>query len=462
MDSCYLCGEVFNESDVLKHDEHIIQQAIGGTLTSDSVLCKSCGENLGNTVDVPFNMMFDSICTRLDIKKDRGNKKKGTAKGVIFGKGDCYGNDLSGIEVFWRDSKVTPVIPIHRYTPDEKKVIVYADGKQLKNYLKKVKSELDEKYDDDFKPDIIICDDITGVVTYPLELNNESFKKGLAKIAIGFASKSNINRKTLNLALDCDLRKIKENISLLQFYPKGVFDEIIERDKKDIRYYPSHTLILFTAASNSNLLVCYIELFSTFQWYVILSDKYDGDPIYASHHQRVDKGEDYIFKPDRRYYKDREMILSSLGIKQERINNAYEKQKGTPNEKSIEEIEYKIIQEEHMKQKYHVDFDREVEIAIGYASQKLMEQRSINTLINLKPNMDLFYSYDENNEDIFNPSSYRRLYISDGKPHDYIYSLIEYYETEEGRKNQKEYGHKKFYMLSNYMEMKTINEKLEL
>ncbi|EPE2685207.1 HNH endonuclease [Vibrio alginolyticus] len=121
MDSCYLCGEVFNESDVLKHDEHIIQQAIGGTLTSDSVLCKSCGENLGNTVDVPFNMMFDSICTRLDIKKDRGNKKKGTAKGVIFGKGDCYGNDLSGIEVFWRDSKVTPVIPIHRYTPDEKK-----------------------------------------------------------------------------------------------------------------------------------------------------------------------------------------------------------------------------------------------------------------------------------------------------------------------------------------------------
>lgn len=461
MDKCYLCGKVFNESDVVKHDEHIIQQAIGGVLTVNSILCQSCGEGLGNVVDVPFNKMFDSICTRLDIKKDRGNNKKGSAKGIIVSNRDKYGNDLSGIEVFWKDSKVAPVKPIHKYTSDQSKIIVYAGQNQLKNYLKRVQKEVDEKYGDGCKPEIIICDDVTGLITFPFVLDNEAFKKGFAKIAIGFASKVGIDRATLNLVLDSDLGKIKDDVSLIQFYPKSVFDEIIERDKKKIRYYPSHILILFTAAANNNLLVCYIELFSTFQWYVILSDQYVGQPIYESFHQRVDKEEDYVFMPGRRHYKERGMILSSLGVDQKRINEAHEKQKGSPNEKTIEEIEYKIIQEEHIKQKYHVDFDREVEIAIGYASRKLIEQPSFNAMMNAKANMDLFYSYDENDEEVFNVSSYRRCYVSEGKPHDYIYSLMRYYETEEGRNHRKKYGYEKFSMLSNYIELKAIKEKLE-
>ncbi|PKG86492.1 hypothetical protein CXF85_01960 [Colwellia sp. 75C3] len=461
MDKCYLCGKLFNESDVLKHNEHIIQQAIGGALTDNSILCRSCGEGLGNVIDAPFNKMFDSIGTRLGIKKDRGNNKKGAVKGVIFSNRDKYGNDLSGIEVFWKASKVAPVKPIHKYSSDQSKVIVYAGGKQLENYLKRVKKEVDEKYGSDCKPEIITCDDVTGLIIFPLELDNEAFKKGFAKIAIGFSSKLGLDRSTLNLVLDSDLGKIRDNVSLIQFYPKGVFDEIIERDKKDIRYYPSHTLILFTAVANPNLLVCYIELFSTFQWYVILSDQYDGQPIYESYHQRVDKEEDYVFRPDRRHYKEREMILSSLGVDQKRINDAYEKQKGSPDEKTIEEIEYEIIQEENIKKKYHVDFNREVEIAIGYASSKIMEQPSFNTMMNAKSNLDLFYSYDENDEEIFNILSYRRYYVFEGRTHDYITSLMGYYDTEEGRKNRKEYGYEKFNMLSNYIENKTIKEKLE-
>ncbi|MBG32451.1 HNH endonuclease [Alcanivorax jadensis] len=460
MDKCYLCGNFFNKSDTLKHDEHIIQQAIGGSLTSNSILCQSCGEELGDSIDVPFNMMFGSICTRLDIKKDRGNNKKGSAKGIIFSNRDQYGNDLSGTEIFWKDSKVTPVKPMYKYTCDQKNVIVYAGGKQLKNYLKKVEREIDEEFDGSNKPEIIICEDVTGVITFPLELDNEAFRKGFAKIAIGFASKSGVDREVLNLALDSDLGKIKDDIRLLPFYPKSVVDEVIERDKKDIRYYPSHTVILFTAAANTNLLVCYIELFSTFQWYLMLSDKHDGKPIYETYHQRIEKEEDYIFEPDRRHYKERGMILSSLGIDQEKIISAFEKQKNSIDEKSIEEIEYKIIQEEMIKKKYHVDFDNEVEIAIGYAFEKLRGQESLDEMMDVKKNADLFYSLGENDEEIFNVSSYRRCYVRDGKHEDYIYSLLGYYETEEGRNNHKIYGHEKFNMLSKYIETKNIEEKL--
>lgn len=458
MDKCYLCGKFFNKSDVIKHDEHIIQQAIGGTLTSKSILCKACGGRLGNEIDVPFNMMFDGICTRLDIKKDRGNNKKGTAKGIIFNGKDRYGNDLSGVEVFWRDSKVTPVQPMHRYSLEQKSVTVYADRKQQKNYLKKVEAEIIEKFGSDLKLDIIVCDDLEGVIAFPLELDNQSFKNGFAKIAIGFASKAGIDRNDLDLVLDVELGKIKDNISLLQFYPKGALDEVMERGRNEIRYFPSHTLILFTAASNPKLLVCYIELFSTFQWYVILSENYNGGSIYESYHQRIDKQEDYIFEPGRRYYKERDMILSSLGIEQDRINSVYEKQNGSPNSKTIEEVEYAIIQEEHIKQKYLVDFDDEVKILIDYSVQQIMSRRSLDTFLDLHANMNLFYDYNEN----FNPSGYRRVYIKEGKRHDYIYSIYEEYSTENGRNIRKKYGHDKFKMLSKYMQDKSIKDKFKL
>ncbi|MCK2184672.1 HNH endonuclease [Halomonas sp. YJPS3-2] len=447
----------------MKHDEHIIQQAIGGVLKSNNILCETCGEILGRAVDAPFSMMFDSICTRLDIKKDRGNNK-GTAKGVVFSNRDAYGNDLSGVEVFWKDSKVTPVKPIHKYSPDNSKVVVYASAKQLKSYKERVRKEVDERYDDGCKPEIVVCDDLSGVITYPLELDDEAFKKGFAKIAIGFASRVGVDRDVLNLVLDVEQNKIKDNVSLLPFYPKGVFDDIVERDKKNIRHYPSHTLILFTAASRTNLLVCYVELFSTFQFYVILSDQYDGKPIYEGYQQRLDKRESYIFKPDRRYYKERGMILSSLGIDQQRIDNAYEKQKEFSNAKTAEEIEYKIIQDEYMKQKYYVDFDEEVKIAIDYASMKLIEpldQLSLKNVTDTLSNARLFYRSDENDEEFFDVSSYRRCFFSGGECHDYVFYLKDFYETCEGRKKRKEYGHNKLYMLSGHMEIKNIKEKLE-
>lgn len=458
MDNCYLCGKFFNESDVIKHDEHIIQQAIGGVLTSNSILCRACGARLGNEIDVPFNMMFDGICTRLDIKKDRGNNKKGTVKGIISIAKDRYGNDLSGVQVFLRDSKVTPAQPMHKYSSDQKSVIVYVDRKQRKNYLKKVEAEITEKFGSDLKPEIIICDDIEGVIVFPLELDNQSFKNGFAKIAIGFASKIGIDRNKLDLVLDVELGNIKDDIIILQFYPKGVLDEIMERSRDKIRYFPSHTLILFTASSNPQLLVCYIELFSTFQWYVILSENYNGRPIYEGYHQRIDKQEDYIFKPGRRYYKERDMILSSLGIEQDRINSTYEKKKGLPNSKTIEEIEHTIIQEEFIKQKYLVDFDDEIKTLVDCSTRQLMSLRSSNTLLDAYVNMNLFYEQNEN----FNPSGYRRIYVKEGKRYDYIYSICEEYNTENGRNIRKKYGHDKFEMLSKYMQNKLMKDKFKL
>lgn len=78
----------------------------------------------------------------------------------------------------------------------------------------------------------------------------------------------------------------------------------------------------------------------------MLSDSYEGKPVYEYHYQRIEKADDYVFTPDRRHYKERNVILGGLGITDERIQSAYEKQKDKKNQKSLEQIEIDIIREE--------------------------------------------------------------------------------------------------------------------
>ncbi|MYM29293.1 hypothetical protein GTP58_13265 [Duganella sp. CY15W] len=450
---------------MVKHGEHIIQQAIGGTLIANDVLCEECGKTLGDEIDVPFNKIFDSICIRLDIRTHRGNNRSKPAKGVIHSTKDQYGNNLSGIEILWRDGKVAPVKPFHIHISESNKIIVYGEKKQLVNYLKKVRLDIEKTFPADSKPDLITCDDITGLIIYPLEIVNEHFVKGMAKIAIGFAARAGVDRRYFDLALDINSNKIKDKCPLVQFYPLGAFDKIVEKHKSEIRYFPAHTLILFTSPSNSNILICYIELLSTFQWYVILSNSYDGPPIYQGYTQRVDKVEDYVFEPGRRYYKEREMILSSLNITQKEIEKAYERQKDHPGSKTTHDIEIEIVEKKHNEQKYKVSFDEEVKSAIDFALSKCTDKFTsdstcLNDVSDIMGNMRLFYNV-HNDEEIFNSSTYRRVYYHNEKKYDSVESIIRFYETDAGRKAKKEYGHEKVYDLCDYIQKKNINDKFK-
>lgn len=459
MNNCYLCGKTFNLTDVVKHDEHIIQQAIGGTLTDDGILCLLCGNSLGALVDVPFSRMFDSISTRLDIRKDRDSKRKASARGTLISKPDQYGNDLSGVKVFWKSFKITPIAPMHRYICENSKVVIYADKKQLANYIKVVNKEIKEKFIDN-PPEITVCDDIDGLVEFSLELDNEACKKGLAKIALGFASKCGMDREIFTSVLDTEKNVIKDEIKVIPFYPLSIFDEVIETEKSKIRYFPTHTLILFTTVTEPKALVCYVELFSTFQWYVVLSENYIGEPIYRHHHQRLSKESDYIFKPGRRYHKERSAILSSLGITRERISIAHEKQKGDK-AKSIEEVECLMVQEEYIKQKYTIILEEEIKISVDYACQKLSmaENKSLELVRDILENMRLFYGQLDESE-VFNIVSYRRLYSNSGVHRDYVCSVIEKYQAIDGFDLFKEYAHRKVRMLNEHMEIKGIAEKI--
>ncbi|HED3888714.1 TPA: hypothetical protein R4229_001039 [Morganella morganii] len=462
MEVCYLCGSKFNNNSTVDHGEHVIQQAIGGSLISKGILCKECGGKLSKEIDVPFNRIFEGIATRLNIKTDRKGNKCSSVPGVIVSEKDAYGMNLKDTKVFWKNFMVTPVKPFHRFTEDNKRVIIYASEKQFKNQERIVQREIDNMRLDT-PPEVIKCDDVDAMVRYEFPMNNRDFKRGMAKIAIGFACTNGISREKLPLALkisDKGLGLIDDKVGLVQYYPLSIIDLLIERKRSKLANYPSHTLILFTSKQNPSFLWCYIELFSTFQFYVLLNDDYKGEPIYKYHYQKIEKADEYIFTPDRRHYKERNMILGGLGITDERIQEVYDKQNNDKDKKTLFCIEVDLIREEYEKQKYKVNFECDIKNFVDHIASEVMLDNcdDFEYRMNFYKNY-LLFRYELNNsdgesEDVFDISSYRRFFSVNDKLGDYP-SLLPLVKE----KDAKKYSFFKFEQLNKYIENEGIQEK---
>jgi hypothetical protein len=468
MNHCYLCGKEFDDKDTKKHGEHVIQQAIGGSLVVDDILCASCGDKLGKKVDVPFNKIFSGISTRLDIKTDRGNNKSLSVQGRYKGGYDKHNIYIDATDVVWSDFKVSPIKPFHKYTKDNKKVVIYANQQTAKKYRVKVEKEINDKFSKENKPELIICDDLEGFIEFPFLMKNDDYKKGLAKIAIGFASKCGISRKDMPLVLSINNETqesfIADEICIIPFYPLGVIDSFLEDAKDQLKFYPLHNLIVFTTLTNPKLLVCYIELFSTFQIYIILNDNYSGEEIYKYYGQRIMKEENYEFIPDRRYYKERNLFIQGLGITEDRIEKRLDKHN---NAKSKEEVEHEIIKEEFVLQKYKFDFEEYISDTISYVSNQIMSSMNdhnksedhFNYIMNFYRNHKLFFGLDDNDDDIFYISSYRRYYYEDEQLKDYCTKLLSDFTNLHTSGTLRKYGHKKMYALENYIQKNNTEKK---
>lgn len=80
--------------------------------------------------------------------------------------------------------------------------------------------------------------------------------------------------------------------------------------------------------------------------------------------------------------------------------------------------------------------------------------------------MDLFYkiSVDEEGEEEeeFESSKYRVLYSFGGKYYCYIDSIFCFYDSDVGSQARIKYCHEKVYMLSEYIQEKSIRDKIWL
>lgn len=220
MKKCVICGRILDKEN--KSMEHIIPNAIGGTLKSDKIYCKECNQQYGANLDKKFIQIFAPIIDNLNIHKDR--KTKGTSyTGILI---DSNGNSYTA---------------------------TFKNGKVVKLDDKDIRYEKDKFY----------------TKGYHFDLDNKAFKLGISKIAFNYAIYCEIPSQYLEKIFNYRDKKLIESTAVIPFIPLTPFDTIMEMIPVAKIF---HAVRIF---NNKNSLYAYVSLFNTFQYYVLLSEKYD-------------------------------------------------------------------------------------------------------------------------------------------------------------------------------------------
>lgn len=269
MKKCVICEAPLNSQN--KSNEHIIHNAIGGSLEDDEIYCKKCNSLYGSDRDKAFTQIFAPLVDGINIRKTR--KTKGTPYTGIM----C---DLDG-NLYTATYKAGKVIKLENR---DSEYVKYEKGK--------------------FK-----------TLYHHFKLDNDAFKLGLSKIAFNYAIHCGLNAHCLEKVFDSSTKQLVNKPVVIPFIPMTMFDTIMEMYPVERIF---HAVRIF---NHKNILYAYIELFNTFQHYILLSEKYD----FAAH-GNIDKSygniiemsepldEDLLESVTPRDYKDAAIIQSQYHI----------------------------------------------------------------------------------------------------------------------------------------------------
>lgn len=303
---CYVCGKVLSEcpsSEECKcHDEHIIPNAIGGHLTSRNFLCESCGGGLSKG-DKAFTDIFAPFIVFLNQagllrSLDRDNVDKKVLPGRIFENNELSSTPIHKIR--YQKGKAAPCKPFYRIDETNKKVFLFAEKKTAKHYRAHVEQQMknDAKNIDQYHFEVF--DDLSNLGFLGINFSkgkpdfNQDLKDGLLKIATEIALYVGVKREDLASVLDIDESTgnstYKINTYIWPYTPQSLPDILYENERYKIdANYPAHILKVFTETNTEGgkSLLCYIELFSTFQYYVLLNDDYKGKEVDFTYAQKL-------------------------------------------------------------------------------------------------------------------------------------------------------------------------------
>ncbi|MBO5833513.1 MAG: HNH endonuclease [Alphaproteobacteria bacterium] len=267
--------------------EHVIQNALGGLYESGDICCSECNNYVSKHIDAPFTKIFTPIVGNISNMTKSHNKNS---------------------------------LPVYTGT-------VSYNGKKYEANIKAGKVVSCQELSRELRCDISKLP--LEIESYKFDLDNEYFQTGIAKIAFNYALAMDVNFDLIKPGLnviknDNGIAKIEYNYPLVPFCPLNAADTVLELAAPTELY---HNLILFSQSSN---LWCYIDLFNTFQYYVLLSDQLPkGTDIYHSYAQtlkKIPRPEDIdIFSP-----KDAMIYAQQYGVEPtmdkaellERIKNA--------------------------------------------------------------------------------------------------------------------------------------------
>lgn len=388
--NCCICGvELTGENTSI---EHIIPNAIGGRLTSKNIFCKQCNSNFGTAIDSNFVKIFQPIQDFVKIDRDR-KTKGGSYSGFVF---DKFSKKIYEANI--KNGKITSMFD------ENKKTIIY----------------------DPEKHKILAC---------KFNLDNNAFKRGLAKISFDFAIEKGLSTTALDEIFDIHNKTIKEKITIIPFIPLTSFDVFMESNT-DAMF---HLVRLFNC---DKFLFTYIELFSTFQFYILLSKEYTGSQVDEIFCQKITKevlDEENIKKSfEIRSREDMDIISGSYGIDVKEVKKNL-KNTGDVNEdfNNLFEAVSKQAFENYRKSTYEIDYYETMRNCILPKDLiHIKRSRNLNFL-------DLFYFYENQNSEKLN-DFYKKYIKINGKKCIYPNKIASVISAHSDNKCYKIYGYYKF------------------
>ncbi len=241
--NCVYCNKEITD----RSREHVIHNALGGLYESTDVCCPECNNYVSRYIDAPFTKIFNPIIGRIQNFSKTNKTALPPCSGIIEYNGKKYNDAII------KGDKVVGCASL---------------SQELRSDISKL---------------------TLPIVGYNFNVTNKEFEMGMSKIAFNYA---------LDKGMDLDLLKhglkvqsspigvsgIEVSYPLIPFCPMNTVDSYLELETPMELY---HHMILF---NQGQTLWCYIDLFNTFQYYVLLTDKLPkGTRIFDDYVQTVQK-----------------------------------------------------------------------------------------------------------------------------------------------------------------------------
>ena len=387
---CAYCG--VDLSNVISK-EHIIQNALGGLYESKTICCPDCNNRISEIIDKPFVDIFAPIISNIhNLRKTHNVNSK-----------PLY----SGVGIY-----------------DNKEYLIYLKGNKVVScpeLCKKLKCDVSKiKFTN---------------IYYNFNIDDKAFKQGIKKIAFNFAVEKQIpisllKEKVKIKTIDNNIEEIVFDYKIMPFLPLNPIDEQIELNSNFELY---HNLILF---NEKNLLWCYVDLFNTFQYYVLLSENWRPDNIIYESYLQLLQAPDRIYPKFEKYnIKELYSLLSIYNI-------------DIQGENSIDKVKQKIY-EKIRKKSSVIKMEDFISKKLN-ENNKLLEKEDIEfskRLIAYTNNLQLYF--DEN--DILNECVFRKLTIDENTNKVAFYPELIYKIICKNCNKIKLYTHTKFYRLTKFI-----------
>lgn len=258
--SCYICEQEILQGNT--YNEHIILNSLGGKLKSKDLICLQCASSV-DPGDAALSKMLNPIANLLDIKRDRGQPQPFKAK----------------ITKIKKDINISPggkpafTKPQIKESKNEINIQARSE-KELRKILKGYKRKYPQLTDNKIKEILSQAErgeSHVGQVEFCINLNDQESLRAICKMAISFYIDEGGDRNNISHLIPYIKGDEQDNNCVWYYYPSA--NNITDYLKSDKVVH----ILFIKGDTKKKILYGFIQLFSTFQFIILLNDNYTGD-----------------------------------------------------------------------------------------------------------------------------------------------------------------------------------------